>query len=657
MPLVIFKRDNQAFSRWAQGSVGMVGFGQRGGSGVFFAIKGLVAGVLAWSALCLTAPAHAATSPEPMAMGLIVKLKSNQATPGANSVVRLQASSLSGEAVGQSRQRLWAATRRHQMAFVVHKPTAFAAHLIHDGHPISLSDAQAQAERLRADPDVEWVVVNRLLQPAGFVTGQPVSGFGDPQLPSQKWLQARDVANGLGGVADFPAAWQLMAGRSLTPVAVAVLDTGILPAPDLAGRSYQGYDFVSDAGLARDGSGLDANPTDEGDWLTPSEIAANPQWSKCEPKDASSWHGLSISALLAATTGNGLGGGGIMAPLPGQVLLPVRVAGACGASVKDIIEGMLWAAGVAFQGSPPLNPNPARVISLSFGGDGSCADGSNEAWLYRQTVAALAQKGALLVASAGNGDASRIGLAAASMPSNCPGVLAATGLNQVGYKATYANFVNGISETGVAVASGDARFDAFHQWIATDDGITTTTNFGTTFAATGDSAYGMINELGTSYAAPSAAGVAALVLAVDPSLSAAQLLTVLTTQTQPFLTAQELGSSLPVCRAGSSSTQGNCLCTQSTCGSGMLDANRAVAWAIQHVTDNPNLPAYTSGTVAVSLDRPTDAIATGKGGGGGAMDGWALWGLAAALAWQCHAGWSNRRAQGGGWRRIRAGKP
>ncbi|MFX7540897.1 S8 family serine peptidase, partial [Acinetobacter baumannii] len=82
------------------------------------------------------------------------------------------------------------------------------------------------------------------------------------------------------------------------------------------------------------------------------------------------------------------------------VVLPVRIGGTCGALVSDIIEGMLWAAGVDYQGSPARNPNPARVINLSFGSVGDCQSGGTGDTLYRQTVATLRTKGTVVVASA-----------------------------------------------------------------------------------------------------------------------------------------------------------------------------------------------------------------------------------------------------------------
>ena len=63
---------------------------------------------------------------------------------------------------------------------------------------------------------------------------------------------------------NLPAAWDVTTGSPA--VTVAVLDTGILPHADLAGRYAGGYDFVSNAILANDGDGRDADPSDPGDW-------------------------------------------------------------------------------------------------------------------------------------------------------------------------------------------------------------------------------------------------------------------------------------------------------------------------------------------------------------------------------------------------------
>ena len=82
----------------------------------------------------------------------------------------------------------------------------------------------------------------------------------------------------------------------------------------------------------------------------------------------SSWHGTQTTGLIGALTNNGIG----MASVGRNVrVLPVRVLGKCGGFDSDILAGMRWAAGLNVPGVP-ANPNPARVLNLSLGGDGAC---------------------------------------------------------------------------------------------------------------------------------------------------------------------------------------------------------------------------------------------------------------------------------------------
>lgn len=512
--------------------------------------------------------------------------------------------------------RLVSAALRHQVPFSSQRPTAFAAHVLRTDQPIPLSEAQAQADRLQQDPDVEWAIPNAIEKPASLVL--------DPYYSVQAWLQSRDA--GLRGVADIPKAWLKLANppQALSRVVVAVLDTGVLPHPDLEGRYLPGYDFVSVLEYARDGDGLDADATDPGSWLTEFERGQNKAlYGDCEAHP-SSWHGLAIAGMLAANTHNGIDGAGILAPLSGPVILPVRVAGICGAEVSDIVEGMLWAAGIPYQGSPKLNIHPARVVNLSFGGDGACVESGvrDTAWLYRRTVAALKARGTLVVASAGNGDENGAS-AVPTRPANCEGVLAVTALHEQGFKASYANLLDARRLSGLATVGGDVD-----SAVASRSGVWTTSNTGLQrVELTG---YTMTDPVGTSFAAPMVAGVAAMMLAIDPYLSVDELVAGLTTSASPHISredARDLGMpDLPNCVVGAE--MGQCYCTASTCGSGRLDAEAAIDYAIAQLRDHPRGTTSVNLTPDTSFFTPTRVQVSGtssvgqpKGGsGGGALD-------------------------------------
>lgn len=542
-----------------------------------------------------------------MALGLIVKLKESK----PQSVVRFKASALPSDGFSGQRQRIADVARRKRISYLVQRPTAYGAQVIHPGYAMPLADVEAQAQRLRADPDVEWVVVNEV------VKRQAVSAPTDPGYAGQTWLQSR---GGNAGVADFPAAWDFIdtwsQTHTLSPVVVAVLDTGKLDHPDMNGRWLPGYDFVYAPLAAGDGDGVDGDPTDMGDWVTSNDKLAHPDVfdSDCEVSN-SSWHGLAIAGMLAANANNGQYGAGMLEQLNGPsgraLVMPVRVAGKCGAEVSSIVEGMLWATGVSYQGAPTLPPtaNRARVLNLSFGGDGVCDSTSNAGPLYLQTIATLRSNGVLLVASAGNADT---GAVRASLPANCPGVLAVTGLSQQGYKARYANMIS----DGVAVASGDV--DAIHNFV--DDGIYTLINTSATSADLGS--YGMARKAGTSFAAPQAVGVAAMMLAINPSLSAQQLIDLIKSSAHAFPSGGPAACNPAI-------PQANCGCTTATCGSGVLDAGQAVSLAASTVGAGVNASATTSASYFTPSRVPSSqSTSGGGGGGGGSMDWPELLGLA-----------------------------
>lgn len=551
-----------------------------------------------WMALCglVWGLCGAATAGERLAMGLIVKLKGAQ----PSSVVHIQASVRPKELPSQTRQRISALMQRRGVSFLVQRPTAFGAQLVHNARPMSWSEAERQARALKQDPDVEWVVINEIAWPQATAPN-------DPFYSQQTWLS--DSA--AGAIPNVPAAYDRLStvvsdrGRDLDPVVVAVLDTGVLRHPDLLDGPLLlpgagGYDFVAESDYANDGNGLDADASDPGDYLTQTTInQSRVIYEGCEA-GPSSWHGTMTTGLLAAVTNNGVGVAGMLsAPVMRVSVLPVRIAGNCGASISDIVEGMLWSAGISYNGSPAANPHPARVLSFSFGGESGCycADKSNPglnggACLYQNAVDALTSKGAVLVASAGNGWGSQ-----ATRPASCPGVLAVTALELNGAKSSYGNHVTA-------------------QGIATVGQGYTLANSGTQGplpSADAPSNHYLMVE-GTSFSAPIAAGTLAMMWSVNPGLSVQQVLDGLRTHgVRPHVDT--------TCRDSA----------DQVCGAGILDAKLAVDWAASQ-----SYGAYAAPDVSAAFFTPERAYSSqGGGGGGGAMsfqDVIAL-GLLAAWAW------------------------
>jgi serine protease len=446
------------------------------------------------------------------------------------------------------------------------RPVGAAAQLLTFQRRLTGPEAQALAQQLAAHPDVAWAVPNTREQrqqagpPAQVTTA--LNPPGDPLFAGplqQWWLQpvsgsdANAIDLRLRGVPGIQSAWRLASGSAV----VAVLDTGITPHPELVGRILPGWDFVSDwdpaaaRGYANDGSGRDSDPSDPGDGVSEADQTADPtRFGKCTAQ-VSSWHGTIIAGMLAGLTDNGQG---VAAMQWAGRVVPVRVAGQCGADVADVVDGMRWAAGLPVAGVP-VNANPARIINMSFGGDAPC----NAA--YTQAIAELKEApggGAVLFAAAGNRSGS------VSRPANCPGALAVGALNRDGFKANYASFGAAVALTTVG---GD---DADGVWgeLMADSGLSTITNDGTFKPELG----GYARVYGTSFSAPIASGVAALMLSRNPTLTAAQIEAGLRASARPHVTS-------PFLSACSAFNPGRCACTTTTCGAGILDAEQALLYA------------------------------------------------------------------------------
>jgi serine protease len=496
-----------------------------------------------------------------------------------------------------------------------------SAQLLRFERPLGREQAQAVADQVAQRPEVLWAVPNtreRRLQAANPPT--------DPLFPgveNQWWLQpvsgsdAVSITRRLRGVGGFQTAWTSVTTGSAGS-RIAVLDNGIVNHVELAGKVIGGYDMVSDVAFSNDGNGRDANPADPGDWVDDADLA-RPEYDGCV-RENSSWHGTAIAGMLVAQVNNSQGGASMN--WPGRVV-PVRVAAKCGADVTDIVDGMRWAGGLAVDGVP-ANPYPARVISISFGGTGSCEP-------YQDAINDLRAAGVVIIAAAGNEHA-----ATPTRPARCPGVIGVAALNRDGFKSTYSNFG---STVAVSTVGGDDAFEDGGLWGSRlgDSGLLSIGNDG----AKGPGADSYFYYYGTSFSTPIVAGAASLMLAVRPTLTVAQIEQGLKASARPHVRSN-IGGNVAAC---SNANPGRCLCTTSTCGAGILDVPQALAYAASPGSYTaPNWPSVVNNSAelqaaaALGPDRPANAnepppSGGDGGGGGGAMSaGWLLALAAAGLA-------------------------
>jgi len=359
------------------------------------------------------------------------------------------------------------------------------------------------ARGLGADPAVALVERNSLVGladgirrsdhlPRGVVPlATALIAPNDPLYPWQSWHYE---------AIDLPRAWAITTGSA--SVLVAVVDNGIrfdhpAIAPNL---TSDGYDFVSSIGVplcgggtldnAGDGAGYDPDPTIPADYDYDGVCATGP--------NPVGGHGLHVAGTIGAAGNDGLGVTGVNWTVR---IRPVRALGVAGVGTDyDIAQGILYAAGLPADngaGGTVQASTGARVINLSLG---SAVSSATE----HQAIIAAANAGALVVAAAGNE-----GQLTPAYPAAFPEALS---VSAVGPDLTLASYSNYAGTSGIAAPGGDqARF-----------GDTTAAVFSTmwNFASSAPT-YEAIN--GTSMAAPHVAGVAALLLAQNPSLTAAQL--------------------------------------------------------------------------------------------------------------------------------------
>ncbi len=278
---------------------------------------------------------------------------------------------------------------------------------------------------------------------------------------------------------NLPRAWDITTGSS--DVIVAVIDTGAkFDHPDLAPRLTGGqYDFISDPLRALDGDGIDPDAEDEGDFSI-----------------FSSYHGTHVAGTVGAVTNNGAGVAGVNWVSP---LMTIRVLGSGGGTSFDVSEGIRYAARLA-NSSGALPSRRADVINMSLGGPGASQ-------AIREAVEDALAAGVTIVAAAGNDNTDD-----PSFPASFPGVISVGATDLSGGKADYSNFGSRID---VVAPGGDTDEDSNDDGF--DDGVLSTL-WSYIFDEPRYDFY-----QGTSMASPHVAGIASLVLAVNPGLTPQQL--------------------------------------------------------------------------------------------------------------------------------------
>ena len=379
---------------------------------------------------------------------------------------------------------------------------------------------------------------------------------------------------------DHPGATGLFAARAHSagnfPVVVAVVDSGLmLDHEDL--EVLPGYDFISDSRVANDGDARDSDPSDPGDWVTAEEIENASVSTGCTATQ-SKWHGTAVSGIIGAIGDNQRG---ITGGAPSVLLLPVRVTGKCGGYIRDLVDGIRWAAGLEVAGAPS-NDSPARVINLSVGFPGACPA------LVQNAIDSAVSAGAIVVVAATNSAA--VLDTNPQSPASCANVTTVGAVLRDGSLAPYSAVGTQLS----LLAPGGS----------VNDGIMTTQN-GSATSPVQQSSYGF--HFGTSMAAAHVTATFATLLSMDPSLTNAKL-----------------GLLIRRSAIDSNNIDG---CPQDLCGTGRLNAKHAVdllfdstlnLTAIDQLSEDavavPTASTAVQPAVAAATDAPGTNFSTATNG-------------------------------------------
>jgi subtilisin-like proprotein convertase family protein/subtilisin family serine protease len=334
------------------------------------------------------------------------------------------------------------------------------------------------SEALLSDPRIEWTSPNFWQNHQRFFTP-------NDSLYPQQW----HLNSATAGI-KAPTAWDITPGGS-SSIAIAIVDDGIeLTHPDLQPNIWVNTGEIPGDGIDNDGNGwID----DVNGW----DFTAND--NNPGPDSANDAHGTATAGVAAGKGNNSIG---IAGAAFNSKILPSRIfAGASATSDANIASAIYYAAGRTANGLSTWNA--AQITSNSWGG-GSSSSAITSAFTWASN-AARGGKGVPSFIATGNNSSSSVSYPA-NLSGTVTGVIAVGASTNSSLRASYSNYGNQVDI--LAPSDGGSL------------GITTTDRTGSIGYSSTDytSSFG-----GTSSATPLAAGVGALVMALDSNLTAAQI--------------------------------------------------------------------------------------------------------------------------------------
>jgi serine protease len=335
----------------------------------------------------------------------------------------------------------------------------------------SVADAVA---KLRADPEVGYAQPDYLVRGARFWPNDPgTAGRGRWYRDQWNFLSPTRIPGGIG----MPAGWQrairnrAAGGRGVT---VAVIDSGVA-------YRKKGRRFRRDPDLPP--TSRFVNPKD---YVDGDRIALD--------RDG---HGTHIASTIAQATDNGLGLTGVAY---GVRVMPIRVL-----NRRDVGKGSDVAKGIRF-----ATRHGADIINLSLEFE-STVRRCRQIRSVCDAVRGAADRGVIVVTSAGNHDKSRV-----AYPAAAPGAIAVGATTYRGCAASYSNYGDGLDLTAPGGGTDKSRTRAHDRHCRPAAPGYEVRQYSLLPEATRSGDYrkfGIVGHRGTSMAAAHVSGVAALVIA------------------------------------------------------------------------------------------------------------------------------------------------
>ena len=274
-----------------------------------------------------------------------------------------------------------------------------------------------------------------------------------------------------------PEAWAQ--GYTGQGVVVAVVDTGVqFNHPDLNSQIYINTGEIGGNGIDDDHNGY---VDDTSGW----DFYSNDNYA-----DDGNGHGTHVAGIVAAAA-NGFGATGVA---PGAKIMPIRVLGSDGSgSTNSVAAGIRYAV-----------DNGADIINLSLGGPLSSVI---------QTAIQYAQQRNVLVVSAAGNESASLPTYPARLSASLSNVISVGAYSSAGAIASFSNDVG----TSAAVQVDAPGVSIYSTYL--------------------NGQYARLS--GTSMAAPQVAGLAALALSANSSLTAAQLRTLIVAGTSQAISGSD----------------------------------------------------------------------------------------------------------------------